>query len=365
MSQAVRSAEVRALALLAWEQAKAEGRPCAQVAALFRVATRTIRNWARDAAQGRPGPGTRGRPKTPITRSIRQGVIAMLLVLGPTVGVPELRSMFSTVPYRQLGALKTRLKAVVKRRAGARQSKLKWLAPGATWAMDFTKARAKLKDGATHLLVVRDLASGNRLAIVPSHNERAEVVRETLERLFLLHGAPLVIKHDGGSAFKARVTKALLRRFGVLALRSPAYTPRYNGSCERDIGWAKVRIEQVAKIEGHPGMWPGATIERARELMNVMWRPWGIAGPTPAGAFKEGPRLTPGRRRAFRRLLLQTIRSVRVTRTARLGRMPSRVERDALRRKALQHALCEHNYLEIRRGRLSTPVFGIRAESNT
>ncbi|MDX1648689.1 MAG: transposase family protein [Myxococcota bacterium] len=361
MSAVVHTAGQRALVLEAWAQARAEGRPCAGVAALFRVATGTIRRWARQARSGVRGPRRRGRPRRAIARAIRQGVIAMLLTLGPSVGVSELRSMFGTVPHRRLGEMKRRLLAVMQRRKGYRQRRLAWMVPGATWAMDFTKAGGELEGDATHLLAVCDLASGMKLALAPSRHESADVVRTVLERLFLLYGAPLVIKHDGGGAFTARETRRFLRRWGVLALRSPARMPSYNGSCERHIGWAKVRVENVALLEGHAGRWPRATIERARGLLNTAASRPGAR--TPRSLFERRPPIPSGRRRAFKRLVLSRIRASRVTHVSRLGRMPTRHERDAMRRKALERALCRHGYLQVRRGRISTPVFGLQADA--
>ncbi len=286
----------------------------------------------------------------------------MLLVVGPGVGVETLREMFGTVPHRQLGELKRRMKAVMKRREGYRQKRLRWLVPGATWAMDFTKARAKLRGGATHLLVVRDLASGMRLAMVPSVNECGLVARETLEKLILMHGAPLVIKHDGGGAFTCGLTKRLLRRFGILALRSPCYTPRYNGSCERDIGWTKLRIANTAWVAGHPGTWTAQDLERTRALMNLTSR---CGDRSARAAFEGRPRITEDRRRAFKRLWLSLIRSARMTHARRFGRMPDAKQRAAMRRQTLQQALLEQRYLTIRRGRLSTPDFGIGVDRIT
>jgi hypothetical protein len=42
--------------------------------------------------------------------------------------------------------------------------------------------------------------------------------------------------------------------------------------------------------------------------------------------------------------------------------MPTCAERAAILRKATQHALCEHGYLEFRRGRISTPISTWKAD---
>ena len=92
--------------------------------------------------------------------------------------------------------------------------------------------------------------------MVPCKGGRAEDVISTLSVLFATHGAPLVMKHDNGPGFNAKVTRALLKAHGVERLPSPAYTPSYNGAMERSLGWDKVQCEHLAELAGHPGVWP-------------------------------------------------------------------------------------------------------------
>ena len=56
-----------------------------------------------------------------------------------------------------------------------------------------------------------------------------------LEWLFDRHGAPVVLKRDHGSNLNHEAVNAVLKRYGVLALNSPPYWPRYNGSRERGV----------------------------------------------------------------------------------------------------------------------------------
>ena len=96
----------------------------------------------------------------------------------------------------------------------------------------------------THLLVVRDLASGNVLLATPAPGESASLVVTVLASLFRWFGAPLVLKLDNGGPFITDEIKDLLRRHGVLPLYSPPGLPRYNGAVEA----------YNIKIQSFPGM---------------------------------------------------------------------------------------------------------------
>ena len=53
--------------------------------------------------------------------------------------------------------------------------------------------------------------------------------------LFRSYGAPLVLKHDGGSIFHGRRIQALLRKHRVTELTGPRHYPQYNGKKERSM----------------------------------------------------------------------------------------------------------------------------------
>ena len=103
-------------------------------------------------------------------------------------------------------------------------------------------------------------------------------------------------------------------------------------------------------------------LARTRALMNLTTR---CGTGSARAAFEERPRITKDRRRAFKRLWLSLIRSARMTHAWRFGRMPDGKQRAAMRRQTLQEALLKQRYLTIRRGRLSTPDFGIGVDRLT
>jgi transposase InsO family protein len=335
-----------------------------RVAAAVGVTERTLRRWAQHRRAGDPLARPRGRRPTPVARHRRQGVIQALLRLGPCAGVPVLRGLFRDVPYRTLAKLKQRFARAIQRRRGWYRKRLRWLRAGAVWATDFTHPAARLPGTSNRLCLVRDLASGAQLAAAPCRGERASVVCAVLAALFIALGPPLVLKHDGGSAFRAHATATVLQDHGVVPLRSPPRTPQYNGSCERSGGTLKQRVAHVAWARRQPDRWTHVDLAEALWQANQTARPHGANRPTPAEAFATRRPIGEEERQAFKRTRAREIASAVETHESKRGTMPSCTERAAIVRKATQHALCKHGYLEFRRGRLSTPVSTWRADAN-
>jgi transposase InsO family protein len=334
-----------------------------RVATAVGVTERTLRRWAQRRRAGEPLVRPRGRRPAPVARHRRQGVIAALLRLGPCAGVPVLRGLFGDVPYRTLAKLKRRFARAIQRRRGWYRKRLLWLRAGAVWATDFTHPEARLPGTSNRLCLVRDLASGAQLAAAPCRGERASVVCAVLAALFVALGPPLVLKHDGGGAFRAHATAAWLRDHDVVPLRSPPRTPQYNGSCERSGGTLKQRVAYVASAKGHPDRWTHTDLAQAQWQANMTARPRGATRPTPAEAFARRRAIGSRERRAFKRTRARDIARALKTHESKRGTMPTCTEHAAIVRKATQQALCKHGYLEFRRGRISTPVSTWRADA--
>ena len=329
------------------------------------VSARTLSRWRKRERAGQPLSCPAGRPSTPVDREERQGVIRALIELGPYAGVPAIRALCKKVPYRQITKMKRRFARVLQRRWGWYRKCLTWLRAGAVWAMDFTKPKAKLPEGNGRLLHVRDLASGAELLVMPCRGERSIAVRVALSVLFLALGVPLLIKMDNGGAFRDAATTTLLNERGVVALYSPTYTPSYNGSCERGGGTLKRRAAYQASIRGDPARWTEADLAAALRQANTTARPWGATGPTPAERFRARQPIAPEEREAFQRTRDAEIANMVETHKEQSRRMPTCSERAAIERLAAQRALCEHGYLEFRRGRLSTPIQVWKAVTDT
>ena len=115
---------------------------------------------------------------------------------------------------------------------------------------------------------MRDLASAATLADASCIGERADVAVEVLPRLFQKYGAPLVIKHDNGSAFRSHAAQALLRACKVSSLPSPPHCPQYNGAVESGMGPLKDFAQAEAATHGHPHLLTPADLESARNTWN-------------------------------------------------------------------------------------------------
>jgi len=334
-----------------------------RVATVYGLTERTLRRWAQRLREGRPLAKPRGRPPTPVARSLRQDLIAALRRLGPFAGVPALRGMFRTIPYRVIASMKRRYARAIQRRRGWHRRKLLWKVPGAVWATDFTHPPARLSGGNNRLCLVRDLASGMQLAAVPCRGERANVACRVLAALFLVFGVPLLVKHDRGGAFTAHATQRELGDRAVVALLSPPRTPPYNGSSERAGGNTKVRAAHAADLHGRPHRCTDDDLAEALLLANATARPWGANGPTPMEAFDARQPISRRARKAFKRTRARAIARALKTWNTKHGTMPSCSERAAIVRRATQHALCTHGYLAIRRGRISTPILTWKADA--
>ena len=319
------------------------------------MSVRSVRRWEQRHREGRLCATPPGPAAAVLEREIRQGLIATLVALGPLAGVNAVRALYGGIPYRMISCMKQRLARVLRRRRGRHERRLTWFEPGAVWAMDFTQPKAKLPGKNKFLLMVRDLASGARLACVPCKGERAKAVVATLRSLFSIHGAPLVIKCDNGPGFRAHVTQTLFDEHDVHMLASPAYRPQYNGSMERSLGWAKARLEHMAERQGHPGIWTDENLEQARAQANATLRPWGANGPSPDEAFADRRPITPAKREAFKLITDERIQELLKTQQDELGRIITDMPYEVMERRSIAYALCKLGYLKIRRGRLSTP----------
>lgn len=328
------------------------------IAKLIGVTDRTLARWQKRVRDGKPVYEKRGRKPKDVPRERRQALLAAMVGLGPHAGVPTLRGLFPEVAYRRIGRMKQRLARVFERRGRWRLRRLDWLRSGAIWATDFTKPKAGLWQGNDRLLLVRDLGSDAQLAAVACKGEKAKTVCAVLLTLFVLFGPPLAIKKDNGSAFKSQCTQGLLAEHDVTPLFSPAYTPEYNGACERSGGCFKQRVAHVA---GCADRWTEQDVDDALWLANTTARPRGARGATPAEAFAERTAVTKAEREAFKQSRARSIDSALQTFQEENDRMPTCSEHETIKRKATQGALLEHGYLQIRRGRLSTPISAWKA----
>lgn len=261
----------------------------------FHVADRTLRRWRRSEAPARP----LGRPVRHSAPDARNAVIRFLDEHGPHVGVPTLRTCFPAMSRSELRDLLVRYRRVWRRRHRVPLRVLSWPVAGSVWAIDFTGPRRAIEGRYPYLLAVRDLASGRQLLWRPVEAATGEAARDALAALFAEHGAPLVLKCDNGSPFTGAVVEELLSEHGAVALFSPPYWPRYNGSVEAGINSLKDRTDERAARAGRAGEWTRDDAAGACAEANALSRPRGESGPSPDELWSARRAIAPEERAAF------------------------------------------------------------------
>lgn len=129
---------------------------------------------------------------------------------------------------------------------------VRWLHPDTAWAIDATEYP---KDTAGHRFthaLVQDLATTYQFEPLVAYNLDAHQAAHNLEALFKQHRPPLLLKRDNGSVFNTPEVNALLNRYGVIPLNSPARYPRYNGAIEHGIGELKAQLRDSPPPPGPP-----------------------------------------------------------------------------------------------------------------
>ena len=325
------------------------------IAELLQLAPRTLRQWQCDFERGRLRGPLLGRPVLRSAPSARNEVIALLDELGPRLGVPLLRTLFPGMARAELDDLLRRYRRIWRLRHRQALHVLHWQVPGAVLAIDFAEAPFPIDGLYPYLLAVRDLASGQQLVWRPLREATAAAAILALTPLFVLSGAPLVLKSDNGSPFCAEAFLAFLESWQVLSLFSPPYTPQYNGGVEAGIGSLKSRTDEQASRAGRATYWSWHDVEAARAEANATARPQGPSGPTSDELWSARRPTTPAARERFRASVdhaRQAVRSQGGLPSA--GALPEQEAR-TLDRQAIRRALEEHGFLLYSRRRIPLP----------
>jgi transposase InsO family protein len=222
---------------------------------------------------------------------------------------------------------------------------------GRVWAIDCHGPRPPVDGLYPYVLAVRDLASGCMLAWQALPNLTEEVTRAALARLFARHGAPLILKMDNGSAFRADAFQLFLQTSAVIPLYSPPSCPGYNGAIEAAIGSLKKRTEEQAHAHGRSGQWALADLGAAQTAANAS-HPRRLNGRTPASVWESRRPIDPLERIVFeltvQRLRFQVRTELKIDPEEFLD--PWRAS--AVDRHAIERALVEHGHLLLTRRRI-------------
>jgi len=334
-----------------------------EAARLLGISARTLRQWDHDSRCGHLELAPRGRPATRTPVALRQTVLDFVKGADHRVGVPTARTAFPTLGRNELADLLARRRQAVRNRYHEAVRVLHWQQPGRVWAIDFAEPSLlgaswslPAVDGLyPYVLAVRDLASGYQLAWLPLAETTREATQRALAHLFAVHRAPLVLKLDNGSAFRAEALKDFLQENNVIGLYSPPQRPSYNGAIEAAIGSLKTRTEQQAAWAGHPGTWNSADLAAALEQAN-QHHPRRLHGLTPAEVWAARTRIPAVERACFE----LAVESQRLTARSERHIAPSQ-ELDhwqgaTVDRVAISRALVGRGYLLFRRRRIPLTI---------
>jgi transposase InsO family protein len=323
-----------------------------EVASELALAPRTLAAWRVDWRGRKLRVAHRGPWRGQATREEVLTLLALTALAGRRLGHREVALFVPGLARREACVWLRRFRKDWGRAWQAGLMLLSWTRPGTVWAVDYSEAEARIEGRYRYLLLVRDLASGKTLLALPCQGETQEVAVAALTELFKQHGAPLALKADNGSAFTGAEMQALLETYGVHALYSPPYTPRYNGACEAGIAGLKTRVRHLAAWAGRPGEWTCEDVERARCYGNAHGRPFGRSRPTPDEAWATRVAPSPEACDALREAFPRHLAALIAARTCEPGRSRIALER----RTALSRALVELGYLEIKSRRVSLPI---------
>jgi transposase InsO family protein len=203
------------------------------------------------------------------------------------------------------------------------------------WSEDGTgfKDRGRKKE----LVVAQDeharFKVGHELVDGPANED---AVHRNLEGAFARYGAPLVLKHDGGSIFHGQRIRALLRKHQVTELTGPRHYPQYNGKKERSFRDIK-SFERAMRRHGTQSPLR-QRIEAAIHDLNHD-RPRPVLGGRTAREVFNRDRIPLPDRDEFMKEVNRTEREFHDTAT-------TRAERDAARRRAVEHVLLVYGLLK-------------------
>jgi hypothetical protein len=203
------------------------------------------------------------------------------------------------------------------------------------WSEDGTgfKVRGRKKE----LVVAQDeharFKVGHDLVDGPADED---AVHRNLEAAFVRYGAPLVLKHDGGSIFHGDRIRTLLREHQVIELTGPRHYPQYNGKKERSIRDIK-SFERAMRRHGRPSTLKQRIDAAVHDLNEERPRPV-LGGRAARDVFEQDQIALPGRRE-FRKEVDRTERLLHDAAT-------TRAEREAARRRAVERVLLAYGLMK-------------------
>jgi len=163
-----------------------------------------------------------------------------------------------------------------------------------------------------------------------------DAVHRNLVAAFARYGAPLVLKHDGGSIFHGRRIRTLLQEHQVIELTGPRHYPQYNGKKERSMRDIK-SFERAMRRHGRSSTLRRRIDAAIRDLNQDRPRP--VLGGCTARQVFERDRITLPDRDVFMKEVNRTERQLHDAAT-------TRAQRDSARRRAVEQVLLAYGLMK-------------------
>jgi hypothetical protein len=164
-----------------------------------------------------------------------------------------------------------------------------------------------------------------------------DAVYANLKAAFSEHGAPLVLKHDGGSIFHGRRIRELLAEHQVTELTGPGGYPQYNGKQERSMRDIK-SYERAMRYHGGRGRLRDRLDVAVNDLNEERPRPV-LGGRTAREAYEQDRANLPDRR--------DFIAAVNRKEEELRAVARSRSELEGSRRRAIEQVLLRYGLMKV------------------
>ena len=309
------------------------------------ITSGSLKRWMKRHERTAATSAVRGRPEVIPAEArwkLRQCYLAHYRQWGPSVlrcwAIREGIGMWST------GAIARVIADLKPAPAEERQPPMKYevAAPMVMWSEDGTAIRDRSRK--RELLALQDDCARYKINWRLAHGA-AQVpdVLGYLRQAFEKHGAPLVLKHDGGSIFHETDVKALLDQYGVVELTSPPGYPPFNGKKERSMRDIK-SYERALRQNRVGTSLEDRIVLSMHDLNEERPRPV-LGGRTAREVFEAQPASLPNRRQ-----FKMHVETVALELAAQAG---SRKEVENARRKAVITVLSKYGLLNWK-GNVST-----------
>ncbi len=332
------------------------GLPYRRLCPLTGVAYSSLMRWRERLRRGEEAVGTPGPKKLAGLpwETLRQEIAGLRHGRKRTAGTGALYLKYRhQISRRKLREEVSTYRRDLHRRQRQEMERIRWLVPGAVWAMDDTE-----EPGVGQIHLVQDAASRYKLSVLPEPETiKGKEVAQNLQKLIDQHGPPLALKRDNGGNLNHEEVDEILERNLILPLNSPPYYPRYNGQIERGQREVSETVAELAAgaslASSRRHLWAGLI---ASEL-NHRHRPC-LDGRTACAVFYDGHERMKRYNRVRRKTAYRLVTGMFVEQLNGLGRWTRR-NVDAAWRQAVKTWLLQEGIIAVEQGKSVTPFSSV------